>query len=112
MSVTIDKKLVLHVANLAKLTVADDEIEMYQSKLQAVVDYMDELSECDISDVSMDDGITDGISASDESAAHLVSTPERNDEIANNNDKLDIEKFLEMAPAATGTSFQVPKIIE
>lgn len=42
---------VLHVAKLAKLELADEEIDKYASQLSKIVDYISELSEVDTSDV-------------------------------------------------------------
>ena len=43
---------VRHVAKLARLHLTDDEVAMYQGQLAGIFEYIDKLSEVDISSVS------------------------------------------------------------
>lgn len=46
----LNKSDVLHVANLAKLTLSPKEVETYRKQLSSVVEYIGELGQVDTSD--------------------------------------------------------------
>jgi len=48
----ISREQVLHVANLAKVGLTEEEVEMYQEQLSAILEYIDMLSELDTSNVA------------------------------------------------------------
>jgi aspartyl-tRNA(Asn)/glutamyl-tRNA(Gln) amidotransferase subunit C len=45
--VKIDRDMVEHIANLAKLQLTDDEIELYAEQLSAILDYAERLQALD-----------------------------------------------------------------
>jgi aspartyl-tRNA(Asn)/glutamyl-tRNA(Gln) amidotransferase subunit C len=45
--VKIDRATVEHIAELAKLQLTDDEIELYAGQLSAILDYVEQLQELD-----------------------------------------------------------------
>ena len=47
----ISLEQVLHVAKLARLALADDEAQEMQAQLDAILEYMQDLDELDVSDV-------------------------------------------------------------
>ncbi|MEK7452626.1 MAG: Asp-tRNA(Asn)/Glu-tRNA(Gln) amidotransferase subunit GatC [Patescibacteria group bacterium] len=48
----IDKEKIKHIASLARLKVDDSEVEKFSKDLSAILDYVAELNEVDISDIS------------------------------------------------------------
>ena len=50
----ITKEQVLHVANLAKLNLTDEETEIFTGQLGHIIDYFQKLNEVDTSDISAD----------------------------------------------------------
>jgi aspartyl-tRNA(Asn)/glutamyl-tRNA(Gln) amidotransferase subunit C len=44
----LDRKLVLHVANLARLDVTEEEIVKYQTQLKNILDEIDKINKVDI----------------------------------------------------------------
>jgi len=122
--VIIDDALIHHLGRLTKLEVTPAQMPAYKAKLQTIVDYMDDLDNCDLSGVPTDAGSemtpNDEIVSKENSSPSLTSHTKlqrpsnrlRNDVICKKYTDLNIEEFLVQAPTATGTSFQVPKIIE
>ncbi len=47
----LTKKDVLHVANLAKLNLTEEEIKKFTSQLSSIVDYISQLSEVDVKNI-------------------------------------------------------------
>jgi len=47
--VKISREQVEHIAELAKLALTDEELEIYADQLSAILDYVDELSQLDTS---------------------------------------------------------------
>lgn len=93
----ISQKDVEHVARLARLTVAPEELEALTGQMDAILGYVEKLNELD----------TEGI----EPMAHAVpmSNAFREDEIK---PAMGIERALKNAPVAGDECFTVPKIIE
>jgi len=46
---TIDEKAVRHVARLARLSLSDKELKVYQKQLSGILDYISKLNELDTS---------------------------------------------------------------
>lgn len=93
----LSEDMVQRIANLARLSLSDDERRYYMGQLSSIVKYVDRLSELDeqLSDIKLDDV----------GSVH----PEREDiRVA----EFSLEAALENAPKKVGTAFQVPKIIE
>lgn len=93
----ISQKDVEHVARLARLTVAPEELKIMTEQMDAVLGYVDKLNELD----------TEGV----EPMAHAVpmSNAFREDEI---NPAIGIERALQNAPVSGEGCFTVPKVIE
>ena len=89
----IDREQVLHVARLARLELADDEVERMARELSGVLDHVDKISELDL----------DGA----EPTTHVVALENvlREDEPQ---PSLPRERVLESAPDAGEEGFRVP----
>ena len=93
----ISPKDVEHVARLARLTVAPEELQALTEQMDAILGYVDKLNELD----------TEGV----EPMAHAVpmSNAFREDE---NSPVIGIERALQNAPVSGEGCFTVPKVIE
>ena len=87
---------VLHVAELARLSLRPEEVETFTRQLNDILAYMEKLQELD----------TEGV----EPMAHVVpvATPFREDEVAA---CLPRETALDNAPAREEGTFLVPRVI-
>lgn len=92
----ISKKEVEHVANLARLTLSDEELGSMTGQLDNILSYFDKLSELDTSGVLP--------------TTHVfsVSNAFREDIVK---ESLDQAEALKNGPQQNGEMFQVPKII-
>ena len=88
----ISSDLVKKVAELARLELEDDEVGFYQLQFEKVLDYFGVLDQID------------GL----ENNAEVCETPERSDTVL---DQDFTEDAIRLAPKSTGTSFEVPKVI-
>ena len=97
MAKKIDEAQVRKVAKLARLELADSEIEEFTVQLSAILDYMEKMNELDTADV--------------EPLAHClpISNILRDDSIKAS---LGTEKTLANAPQRDGEFFKVPKILD
>jgi aspartyl-tRNA(Asn)/glutamyl-tRNA(Gln) amidotransferase subunit C len=95
MALTVEQ--VRHVAALARLQLTPEEERRYATQLSAILEAMAELQQLDTSGV--------------EPTSHVaLEEPRlRADEVK---PSLDPERGLQNAPARSGTSFAVPKVIE
>ncbi|MDZ7833149.1 MAG: Asp-tRNA(Asn)/Glu-tRNA(Gln) amidotransferase subunit GatC [Desulfobacterales bacterium] len=93
----ISRKEVLHVADLARLTMDDDAVETFAGQLGGILEYVEKLSAVDTS------GITP--------TAHAVERANafRKDETTGH---LQRDAALANAPEAEDGQFIVPKVIE
>ena len=93
----IDRKVVEHVAHLARLRLQPDEVELYTGQLDRILAYMDKLNSLD----------TTGI----EPTSHVIPLVNvfREDVVDHN---LEVEESVGNAPERKGSSFKVPPIIE
>ena len=93
----ISKKEIEHIAVLARLSLPEEEKELFGSQLSSILDYMEKLNELD----------TKGI----EPTSHILSLSNvmRDDTPTPSIPK---EDALMNAPDHTGKFFRVPKIIE
>lgn len=84
------------VAHLARLHLADEEVEAMRRDIDAILGYVEKLNELDTSAV--------------EPMTHVaaVRTPMRADEVV---ERRVIERALETAPAVSDDSFVVPKVV-
>jgi len=88
---------VAYVANLARLTFAEDEMGRFTSQLNAILQYMDTLQEVDTAGV--------------EPMTHAIAQKNafRTDAVG---ESLAVETALANAPEVRGNCFQVPRVIE
>jgi len=93
----MDKEQVQHIAMLARLRVADDEIADTVDKLSRIVDFVDQLSQADTADVVP--------------MAHPLDAAQRlRPDVVVERDERD--EFQQNAPAVDGGFYLVPKVIE
>ena len=88
---------VSYVAKLARLSLSDEETQLFQRQLQQVLTYADKLGEVDVSDV--------------EAAAHAVPMFNVFREDAPR-DWFTAEEALSNAPRQANGLFLVPKVVE
>ncbi len=93
----INAETVLELAALARLTLSAEEVERMRGDLEAVLDYMEKLSEIDTSNVPPTAHVLD------------ISTPFRPDRVA---DLLSVGEAVRNAPEHDNSSMIVPKVIE
>ena len=89
----ITREQVLHVARLARLDLADDELERLTGELAAILDAVSKVSELDLSDVPPTSHPLDLVNVWAEDVPHA---------------SLPLEDVLRNAPAAERDLFRVP----
>ncbi len=89
----IDREQVLHVARLARLHLADDEVERMASELSGILSHVDKIAGLELDEV--------------EPTSHVVKLENvlRSDEVT---ESLSREAALANAPDTDGESFRVP----
>jgi aspartyl-tRNA(Asn)/glutamyl-tRNA(Gln) amidotransferase subunit C len=89
----IGREQVLHVARLARLKLADDDIERMSSELSSILDHIEKIGELDLDDV--------------EPTSHVIPLENvlRPDEPRESYPR---ERVLEQAPDAADDGFRVP----
>ena len=90
---------VRRIASLARLKLSPDEERLFAGQLSAILDYVKQLEELDVSGV---EPMTHALAAGEAPALRADAVREG----------LDPERTLAAAPAREGTAFQVPRIIE
>src|SRR3989338_917366 len=98
MSVQIDKGIVKHVAFLSRLTLNDEELELYSRQLASILSYISRLNEVDTKNV--------------QPTSHALPTLKnvfRKDILK---PSLGPDDVLKNAPSREGQFFKVPKVIE
>lgn len=101
---TLDKKTILHVAELSKLQLTESEVEKYAIELKKILDAFESLS---LVEVQSDGAARSGLIKTpelDESASRLRK------DVADN--KLPINIFLDQSPDRDGNFVRVPLILE
>ena len=94
---SLDKDQVQHIAMLARLKLADDEFAETVDKLSRIVDFMDQLSQADTSDVVP--------------MAHPLNQAQRlRPDVVT--ETVDRDRFQQNAPLVEGGFYLVPKVIE
>ena len=93
----MDKEQAQHIAMLARLRVADDEIADTVDKLSRIVDFVDQLSQADTADVVP---MAHPLDAAQRLRPDVVTEPNERDE------------FQKNAPAVQDGFYLVPKVIE
>ena len=94
---SLDKDEVQHIATLARLRVADDELAEAVDKLSRIVDFVNQLSQAATDDVAP--------------MAHPLNQVQRlrPDRVTESNDR---DRNQNNAPAVTDGFYLVPKVIE
>jgi aspartyl-tRNA(Asn)/glutamyl-tRNA(Gln) amidotransferase subunit C len=93
----VDAKTVRHIAHLARIAVADEEVADLQSELNAMLAFVEQLSEVDVSGVEPMTSVTP------------MALKQREDEVTDGDIADDI---VRNAPATENHFFLVPKVIE
>ncbi|CAK1224471.1 Asp-tRNA(Asn)/Glu-tRNA(Gln) amidotransferase subunit GatC [Fructobacillus fructosus] len=97
MATSISKEEVAHVADLAKLTFTDEELEAYTSQLQDIVSLVDKMAEVDTDGVAPTFSVTRNVN-------HL-----REDKAENWHEK---KALLKQAPEEAADLIKVPAILQ
>ena len=93
----LSREEVLHVASLARLDLAEQELESLRDDLSAILTYVEKLAELDTADIEPTSQVVE------------VRTPFRDDEVTN---EPKPEAALANAPRREDSFFVVPAIIE
>ncbi len=93
----VDETTVRRVAKLARIAVKDDEVAHLAGELNAILDFVEELSELDVSNVAPMTSVAP------------MKIPMRADVV---DDGSYPEKVLANAPAREGDFYVVPKVVE
>ena len=93
----ITKDTVKYVANLARLSLSQDELEKFSRQLNDILQYIEQLKEVDISKI--------------QPTAHVLDIKNvKRKDIPRNS--LEIKEVLKNSPQKEGSFFKVPKVIE
>jgi aspartyl-tRNA(Asn)/glutamyl-tRNA(Gln) amidotransferase subunit C len=93
----VDAKTVRRIAHLARIAVADEEVANLQSELNAMLAFVEQLSEVDVAGVAPMTSVTP------------MELKQRDDEVTDGSIADDI---LRNAPATEEHFFVVPKVVE
>jgi aspartyl-tRNA(Asn)/glutamyl-tRNA(Gln) amidotransferase subunit C len=93
----LSKEEIEHIAMLARLSLTDEEKELFGAQLSSILDYMEKLNELDTENI--------------EPTSHVLSLSNVMREDAPR-DSISREDALSNAPDRTDTFYRVPKIIE
>ncbi len=94
---SVDAKTVRRIAHLARIAVADDEVEPLQGELNAILAFVEQLSEVDVEGVEPMTSVTP------------MAMKKRTDVVT---DGGDADAVLRNAPEREGNYFVVPKVVE
>lgn len=92
----IEDKDVLHIAKLARLKLADNELENYKKNLQEILDFADTINHVNTDDIGETIGINENYNVF------------RKDEIKQESNK---DELLSSAPSQDEGMFRIPKVI-
>ena len=93
----VSKEEILHIANLARLNLKEDEIEQYIDNLQDILNFANVVNEAKVDDLDITIG------------ANEAKNVFREDEIKNFDDN---EALLQNAPSKEQNMFKIPKVIQ
>ena len=94
---SVDAKTVRRIAHLARIAVTDDEVAPLQDELNAILAFVEQLSEVDVAGVEPMTSVTP------------MAMKKRTDGVT---DGGDADAVLRNAPAREGNYFVVPKVVE
>ena len=93
----LDKATVARIATLARIRVAEDELEPLAAELSHILTWVEQLAEVDTADVAPMTSVA------------AMSLPLRDDEVTDGNRR---EEILASAPQSARGFFAVPKVVE
>ncbi len=93
----ISKEEVIHVANLSRLTLTENEVGTYTEQLNSILDFMKKLNELDTTDIKPT------------SHAITINNAYRDDEVR---ESIPKDTALKNAPQKQNEQFKVPPAIE
>jgi aspartyl-tRNA(Asn)/glutamyl-tRNA(Gln) amidotransferase subunit C len=94
---SVDKDTVRRVAHLARIAVSDEEAEALRADLNAILGFVEQLNEVDVTGVEP------------MTAVVAMKMKQREDVVTEGGNAGEI---VANAPAAEGSLFQVPKVVE
>jgi aspartyl-tRNA(Asn)/glutamyl-tRNA(Gln) amidotransferase subunit C len=94
---SVDAAAVRRIAHLARIAVADDEVEHLCGELNSILDFVEQLSEVNVDGVEPMTSVTP------------MAMKKRPDAVT---DGGDADAVLKNAPAREGNYFVVPKVVE
>jgi aspartyl-tRNA(Asn)/glutamyl-tRNA(Gln) amidotransferase subunit C len=94
---SVDAATVRRIAHLARIAVADDEVEHLQRELNAILAFVEQLSEADVANVEPMTSVTP------------MAMKKRPDVVTDGN---IADQIVKNAPATEGGFFLVPKVVE
>jgi len=94
---SVDAQTVRRIAHLARIAVADDEIEQLRGEINAILAFVEQLSEVNVEGVEPMTSVTPMVM---KKRADVVT------------DGGDADAVLRNAPAREGNYFAVPKVVE
>jgi aspartyl-tRNA(Asn)/glutamyl-tRNA(Gln) amidotransferase subunit C len=94
---SVDAATVRRIAHLARIAVADDEVEHLRGEINAILSFVEQLSEVDVEGVEPMTSVTPMVM---KKRADVVT------------DSGDADAVLQNAPAREGNYFVVPKVVE
>jgi len=94
---SVDALAVRRIAHLARIAVADEEVEHLRGELNAILAFVEQLSEVDVAGVEPMTSVTP------------MAMKKRADVVTEGG---DAEAVLKNAPAREGNYFVVPKVVE
>ncbi len=94
---SVDAETVRNIAHLARIAVNEDEIEHLKGELNAILAFVEQLAEVDVTGVEPMTSVTP------------MTMKKRSDVVTDGGDP---EAILKNAPAREGDYFVVPKVVE
>ena len=94
---SVDAATVRRIAHLARIAVADDEVEHLRGEINAILDFVEQLQKVDVTGVEPMTSVTPMV------------MKKRADAVT---DGGDADAVLRNAPAREGNYFVVPKVVE
>ena len=94
---SVDSNTVRRIAHLARIAVADDEVEHLRGEINAILSFVEQLSEVDVEGVEPMTSVTP------------MAMKKRTDVVTEGG---DADAVLQNAPAREGNYFVVPKVVE
>jgi aspartyl-tRNA(Asn)/glutamyl-tRNA(Gln) amidotransferase subunit C len=94
---SVDSNTVRRIAHLARIAVADDEVEHLRGEINAILSFVEQLSKVDVEGVEPMTSVTP------------MAMKKRTDVVT---DGGDADAVLQNAPAREGNYFVVPKVVE